>query len=118
MTLIEVRQAYTAPKKEKEPKAPAAAPAAPKAEKKKAEKEKDADEEDDDAKPEPKPKHACDLLPAPTSFPLDEWKRQYSNNDTPVSCLFCPSFSGVGERGGGIVEDDRKRNGGLTFLLV
>ncbi|CAK7264153.1 elongation factor EF-1 gamma subunit [Sporothrix epigloea] len=32
----------------------------------------------------PKPKHPCDLLPRAT-FPLDEWKRQYSNTDTPVA---------------------------------
>lgn len=40
------------------------------------------DEEDDDAPAEPKPKHPLELLPRAT-FPLDEWKRQYSNTDTP-----------------------------------
>ncbi|GAB0133355.1 hypothetical protein EsDP_00001767 [Epichloe bromicola] len=32
--------------------------------------------------PAPKPKHPCDLLPRAT-FPLDEWKRHFSNNETP-----------------------------------
>ncbi|KAI8657402.1 hypothetical protein NCS57_01118300 [Fusarium keratoplasticum] len=49
-----------APKKEKEAPAPAAAPAA------------------EDAPAPPKPKHPLELLGKP-SFPLDEWKRQYSN---------------------------------------
>jgi len=40
------------------------------------------DEEEEDKPAEPKPKHPCDLLPRAT-FPLDEWKRQYSNLDTP-----------------------------------
>jgi elongation factor 1-gamma len=34
--------------------------------------------------PAPKPKHPLDALPK-ASIPLDEWKRQYSNNDTPVA---------------------------------
>ncbi|KAG5935090.1 hypothetical protein E4U53_000522 [Claviceps sorghi] len=60
----------TAPKKPEAPKEapkpaakPAAAPAA----------EEDA--------PAPKPKHPCDLLPRAT-FPLDEWKRQFSNSES------------------------------------
>lgn len=60
-----------APKKPEQPKAapkPAAAPA-PKA--------VEAEEE-----AAPKPKHPIDLLPRAT-FPLDEWKRQYSNSETP-----------------------------------
>ena len=32
----------------------------------------------------PRPKHPCEALPKP-SVPLDEWKRQYSNSDTPVA---------------------------------
>ncbi|CCC10092.1 hypothetical protein SMACR_02671 [Sordaria macrospora] len=54
-----------APKKAEAPK-PAAAPAAAAA----------AEEE------APKPKHPLEALPR-ASFPLDEWKRQYSNIDTP-----------------------------------
>jgi elongation factor 1-gamma len=53
------------PKKEAAPKA--AAPAA---------------EEEDKPAEAPKPKHPLELLPRAT-FPLDEWKRQYSNKDTP-----------------------------------
>jgi len=40
------------------------------------------DEEEEEAAPAPKPKHPLEALPKPT-LPLDEWKRQYSNNDTP-----------------------------------
>ncbi|KAJ6109879.1 hypothetical protein N7486_002114 [Penicillium sp. IBT 16267x] len=58
---------YTPPKKEEKPKAAAAAPAAA------------ADEEDKPA--EPKAKHPLEALGKPTLV-LDEWKRQYSNNDT------------------------------------
>ncbi|KAM4056039.1 elongation factor 1 gamma, conserved domain-containing protein [Hirsutella rhossiliensis] len=60
----------TAPKKAEQPKPapkPAAAPAAAAA--------------DEDA-PAPKPKHPCEALPK-ASFPLDEWKRQFSNTETP-----------------------------------
>ncbi|KAJ5701484.1 Elongation factor 1-gamma 2 [Penicillium malachiteum] len=57
---------YVAPKKEEKPK-PAAAPAA-------AAEEKPAAEA-------PKPKHALEALGKPTLI-LDEWKREYSNNDT------------------------------------
>jgi elongation factor 1-gamma len=60
-----------APKKEAAPK-PAAAPAAAAAPK----------AAEDEAAPAPKPKHPIELLPRAT-FPLDEWKRQYSNLDTP-----------------------------------
>jgi elongation factor 1-gamma len=40
------------------------------------------DEEEDLAPAEPKPKHPLDALPKAT-LPLDEWKRQYSNNPVP-----------------------------------
>jgi elongation factor 1-gamma len=61
------------PKKEAAPK-PAAAPK-PKA-------KEVEDDEDDEPKEAPKPKHPLEALEKPT-MPLDEWKRQYSNNDTP-----------------------------------
>ncbi|KAJ9157115.1 EEF1-gamma domain-containing protein [Coniochaeta hoffmannii] len=64
-----------APKKAEQPKKEAKK-AAPKAAAPK------AAEEEDEKPAEPKPKHPCDLLPRAT-FPLDEWKRQYSNLDTP-----------------------------------
>jgi elongation factor 1-gamma len=66
--LIEEAIKYTPPKKEEKPKkeaAPAAAAAAP------------AEEE----KPEKKAKHPLEALGRPTLV-LDEWKRQYSNEDT------------------------------------
>jgi elongation factor 1-gamma len=47
--------------------------------KKKAADDDDAEEEDEFK--EEKPKSALDLLP-PSTMQLDEWKRQYSNNDT------------------------------------
>jgi len=43
-----------------------------------------ADEEEEPAVQEPKAKHPCDLLPK-ASIPLDEWKRQYSNNNGPTA---------------------------------
>lgn len=55
-------------KKKEEPKPAAPKPAAAAAEK--------------PAEPAPKPKHPCEALPKP-SVPLDEWKRFYSNNETP-----------------------------------
>jgi len=66
-----------APKKEAAPKAPKAAA------KKEAPKPKPAAEEEEDAPAEaPRPKHPLELLPRAT-FALDEWKRQYSNSETP-----------------------------------
>ncbi|KEY66193.1 hypothetical protein S7711_07650 [Stachybotrys chartarum IBT 7711] len=59
-------EAAPAAKKEKAPK-PAPAPAAA---------------EEEDAAAAPKPKHPLELLPR-SSFPLDEWKRQFSNTETP-----------------------------------
>ncbi|KAL2162789.1 hypothetical protein VTH06DRAFT_6625 [Thermothelomyces fergusii] len=41
-------------------------------------------EEEEEERPAPKPKHPLEALPKPT-FVLDEWKRFYSNNDTPVA---------------------------------
>ncbi|KAF9437192.1 Elongation factor 1-gamma [Entomortierella beljakovae] len=73
---------YVAPKKEtKEVKKPKEEK--PKEEKKPKAKEPKEEEEEtfEDA---PKPKSKLDLLPA-AKMPLDEWKRQYSNNDTPVA---------------------------------
>ncbi|KAI9477606.1 hypothetical protein LPJ78_000057 [Coemansia sp. RSA 989] len=63
-----------------------AAPAKKEKEKKKAEQPKKAEKkaekpEVEEEKPAPKPKSKLDSLP-PTSMPLDEWKRFYSNNDT------------------------------------
>ena len=64
----------TPPKKPQQPKQPKQA-AAPKA-------KEPAAEEDDAPAPAPKPKHPLDLLPK-ASLPLDEWKRKFSNVDTP-----------------------------------
>ncbi|OAA64606.1 elongation factor 1-gamma [Niveomyces insectorum RCEF 264] len=65
-----------APKKEAAPKAAAAAA--------KPAKKEQPEEEEEAAPAAPKPKHPLDQLPRAT-FALDEWKRFYSNNDTPVA---------------------------------
>ncbi|KAJ2900175.1 Elongation factor 1-gamma 1 [Zalerion maritima] len=63
----------TPPKKPEQPK---------KEVKKEAPKSKAAEpKEEEDAAPAPKPKHPLESLPR-ASFPLDEWKRYYSNNNT------------------------------------
>ena len=67
---------YTPPKKQEQPK---------KEVKKEAPKQKakEVEEDDEDEAPAaPKAKHPLEALPKPTLV-LDEWKRQYSNNDTP-----------------------------------
>ncbi|QSZ34814.1 hypothetical protein DSL72_007673 [Monilinia vaccinii-corymbosi] len=66
------------PKKAEQPKAekPKKEAAKPKA--------KEVDEEEEEAPAAPKPKHPLDALPKST-IPLDEWKRQYSNQETPVA---------------------------------
>jgi len=63
------------PKKEATPKKEAPKP-------KPKPKEVEDDEEEEEAPAAPKPKHPLDALLKAT-FVLDEWKRQYSNNDTP-----------------------------------
>ncbi|KAF9198167.1 hypothetical protein BGZ49_001105 [Haplosporangium sp. Z 27] len=73
---------FTPSKKEvKEKKPKEEKPKTAKEEKKPKEPEEEPEESYQDA---PKPKSKLDLLPAP-KMPLDEWKRQYSNNDTPVA---------------------------------
>jgi len=74
---IQERLKYVAPKPEKKEAAPKAAP------KKAAPKHDEEDEEDEPVK-EAKPKHPLEAL-GPSKLPSDEWKRQYSNNDTPVA---------------------------------
>ncbi|GAA5934493.1 translation elongation factor EF1B gamma [Sporobolomyces koalae] len=70
-TLIEKAIVYTPPKKEEKKKeAPKPKEAA-----------KPAADEEEVAAEAPKPKHPCEALPKP-AFPLDEFKRQYSNNET------------------------------------
>ncbi|KAG0022822.1 hypothetical protein BGZ81_008373 [Podila clonocystis] len=81
-TFCETPLKFTPPAKEKKEKAPKEEK--PKAEKK-APKEKEPEEEKEESFADvPKPKSKLDLLPA-AKMPLDEWKRQYSNNDTPVA---------------------------------
>ncbi|KAL9095550.1 MAG: hypothetical protein Q9163_006500, partial [Psora crenata] len=66
------------PKPEKAPKA------TPKPKAKEAEAGEEEKDEAEEEKPAPKPKHPLDALPK-ASLPLDEWKRKYSNEDTPVA---------------------------------
>jgi|EP00769_Ergobibamus_cyprinoides_P001003 elongation factor 1-gamma len=79
VVLAEKDLALAPPKKEKKaaPKPAAAPKAAPKVE---------AAEEEEEAKPAKKAVNPLDMLPPPP-FPIDEWKRFYSNNDTkPTAC--------------------------------
>jgi len=85
-TIIDKPKEYVPVKKEKAPAAAPAAAAAPKAAKapKKKEVEQEEEEEESAAAQEPKAKHPCDLLGKPT-LNLEDWKRKYSNEDTPVA---------------------------------
>ncbi|GAA6038060.1 hypothetical protein JCM8097_007524 [Rhodosporidiobolus ruineniae] len=81
---VETAIVYTPPKKEEKPKAKKEEkPKEKAAPKPKAPEPKE--EEEEAAPAEPKAKHPCEALGPAKSFPLDEWKRQYSNNDTPVA---------------------------------
>ncbi|KAG9233723.1 putative elongation factor 1-gamma 2 [Amylocarpus encephaloides] len=73
LTFIDEAIKYTPPKKEQAPKKEAAK-AAPKA--------KEVEEEEEEAPAAPKAKHPLESLDKAT-IPIDEWKRQYSNKDTP-----------------------------------
>ncbi|KAF9087818.1 Elongation factor 1-gamma [Mortierella sp. AM989] len=80
--LCETALKFTPPKKEaKEKKPKEEKPKAAKETKKPKEPEEEPEETFEDA---PKPKSKLDLLPA-AKMSLDEWKRQYSNNETPVA---------------------------------
>ncbi|KAF2665513.1 putative elongation factor 1-gamma 2 [Microthyrium microscopicum] len=74
-TFIDEAIKYTPPKKEAAPKKEAKKEAPKKA-------VAAAEEEEEEDKPAPKPKHPLDLLPRST-FVLDDWKRKYSNAETP-----------------------------------
>jgi len=72
--------------KDAKPKKEAVRDAAAVPKKGKAAKPKTDDEEEEPLVPaEPKAKHPTEALGQAKSFPLDEWKRQYSNNDTRVA---------------------------------
>ncbi|KAI1005304.1 Elongation factor 1-gamma 2 [Podosphaera aphanis] len=66
---------YQPPKKESAPKKETAPKATPTPKPKE-------EEEEEEAPAAPKPKHPLEALPKPT-LALDEWKRQYSNSETP-----------------------------------
>ncbi|GJJ76210.1 elongation factor 1-gamma [Entomortierella parvispora] len=80
--LCETPLKFTPPKKEAKEKKPEAAK--PKKEEKPKAAKEPKEEEEETFQDAPKPKSKLDLLPA-AKMPLDEWKRQYSNNDTPVA---------------------------------
>jgi elongation factor 1-gamma len=89
---VETAAQYQAPKKDAKPKAekkPDAPKAekAPKAPKEKKPVEKDDDEEEPDVPAEPKQEHPCASLP-PSSFNLENWKRVYSNSDSPEAMKY------------------------------
>ena len=79
LSFIDEPVKYTPPAKAPQPKKEATPKAAPKPKAKEVE-----EEEDEPVLEAPRPKHPLEALPKPT-LALDEWKRQYSNNDTPVS---------------------------------
>lgn len=66
---------YTPPKKEPKKQEP-------KKETPKAAPKPEAEEEEEEDKPAPKPKHPLEAL-GRSAFVLDDWKRKYSNSDTP-----------------------------------
>ncbi|KAG9247864.1 putative elongation factor 1-gamma 2 [Calycina marina] len=70
LSFIDEAIKYTPPKKEAAPKAAAK----PKA--------KEVEEEEEEIQEAPKPKHPIEAL-GKASMPIDEWKRQYSNSETP-----------------------------------
>lgn len=80
LSFIDEAVKYTPPKKEAAPKKEAKKEkAAPKPKAKEVE-----EEEEEEVHEAPKPKHPLEALLKAT-MPLDEWKRQYSNTDTPVA---------------------------------
>jgi elongation factor 1-gamma len=88
-SVIEKPKEYVPQAKEKKaaPAAAAAAPAAPKAAK--ASKKKEVEQDDEEEEPsaaaqEPKAKHPCEAL-GKAQLNLEDWKRKYSNEDTPVA---------------------------------
>jgi len=85
-TIIEKPKEYVPVAKEKKEKsAAAAAPAAAAPKTPKTKKEAEPEDDDEPAVPEePKPKHPCEALGRAT-FNLEDWKRKYSNEDTPVA---------------------------------
>lgn len=92
------------PKREAAPKKEAAPKAAPKKE-----------EEEEAAPAEPKPKHPLDLLPRAT-FALDEWKRYYSNHDTPEAMKWF--WENVNFEEYSIWKVDYKYNDELTMTFM
>lgn len=80
VTFLDEAVKYVAPKKEAAPKKEQAKKEAPKPKAAAAA----ADDDEDEAPAAPKPKHPLELLPRST-FVLDEWKRQYSNSETPAA---------------------------------
>jgi elongation factor 1-gamma len=75
LSFIDEAIKYTPPKKEPAPKKEVAKPKP---------KQVEEEEEEDEAPAAPKAKHPLEALTKAT-IPLDEWKRQYSNSDTPVA---------------------------------
>jgi elongation factor 1-gamma len=96
---------YTPPKKEAAPKKEAPKPKAKAVE----------EDEEDEAPAQPKPKHPLDLLPRAT-FALDDWKRKYSNEDTPVALAWF--WENVNFEEYSIWKLDYKYNDELTQIFM
>ncbi|EIE88418.1 hypothetical protein G6F55_012421 [Rhizopus delemar] len=112
VALCETPLKYTPPKKEAKKKEAAPAPAKKEAKKKEA---APAAAEEEEPKPAPKPKSKLDLLP-PSKFILDQWKREYSNNDTKDAIKwFWENFD---PEGFSIWKVDYKYNDELTLTFM
>ncbi|CEP19706.1 hypothetical protein [Parasitella parasitica] len=113
IALCETPLKFTPPKKEKKPAAPKETPKKKEAAPKPAASADGDDEEE--AKPAPKPKSKLDLLP-PSKFIMDQWKREYSNNDTNVAIKwFWDNFD---PEGYSIWKVDYKYNDELTLTFM
>jgi elongation factor 1-gamma len=113
VTFIDEAIKYTPPKKEAAPKKEAPKKQTPKAAPKKA--ADDDDEEEEEDKPAPKPKHPLESLPRSTMV-LDDWKRKYSNEDTPVAMNWF--WEGANFEEYSLWRVDYKYNDELTLVFM
>lgn len=86
----------------------------PKAEKKETPKKKEAAPVEEE--PKPKPKSKTELLP-PTTMPIDNWKRFYSNNDTKPDAMNW-LWENLDESGYSFWKVEYKYNDELTRLFM
>ncbi|KAJ3100971.1 Elongation factor 1-gamma 1 [Phlyctochytrium planicorne] len=102
-------------KKEDKPKAAPAPKAEAPAKKDKKKKDDDEEEEESYEDEKPKAKNPLDLLPK-SSFIMDEWKRCYSNNETPAALKWF--WEHYDPEGYSIYRLDYKYNSELTLTFM